>query len=68
MMYTLFNIRMIAAGAQPSEITYTAMLAMWGNSGSPRASEGIIEVFRHMQSAGRQLDTVGYRYVFILSG
>ena len=53
--------RMLAAGAQPSEVTYTALLSMWGNSRHPRASDRVVEVFQHMRSAGRRLDTVGYR-------
>ena len=42
-------------------MTYTALLSMWGNSRYPRASERVVEVFQHMRSAGRRLDTVGYR-------
>jgi Pentatricopeptide repeat domain len=64
-MFTcITHYRMLSSGAEPNEMTYTAMLSMWGGSQSARASEGIIEVFRHMQSTGRQLDTVGYRCVY----
>ena len=52
---------MLAAQAQPSEVTYTALLSMWGKSRHPKASQRIVEVFQHMRSAGRTLDTVGYR-------
>ena len=57
---TILN-RMLAAQAQPSEVTYTALLSMWGKSRHPQASQRIVEVFQHMRSAGRTLDTVGYR-------
>ena len=52
---------MLAAQAQPSEVTYTALLSMWGKSRHPQASQRIVEVFQHMRLAGRTLDTVGYR-------
>ena len=52
---------MLTARAQPSEVTYTALLTMWGNSRDPTASQRVVEVFQHMRAAGIRLDTVGYR-------
>jgi hypothetical protein len=39
---------MLAAGAAPSAVTYTAMLSMWGASRDPRASDRVVDIFRGM--------------------